>query len=163
MLSETLVIGFMEASIAGAGLIIAIYALLIPISKRIFKENIEDLNSKITEYKKLKTKIISESDDKEVQLKILIGEIKAKRKFPFYLGIGAAFTLFFYTTSIYFDTLWLITPSPHPVGFDNLLLFLFIAGTSFFMAVGFDVVGNIYRSMKKEFDDISKKTNALFG
>jgi hypothetical protein len=151
----------MEASIAGAGLIIAIYALFVPISKRIFKENIEDLNSKITEYKKLKAKITPESDDKEAQLKLLMIEIKAKRKFPFYLGIGAIATLFLYTTSVYLDTLWLITPSPHPAGFDNLLLFFFIAGTSFFMAVGFDVVVSIYKSMKREFDEITKKQKEL--
>jgi hypothetical protein len=152
----------MEASMAGAGLILAIYALIVPMAQRIFKESVEDLNSKITEFEKLKNKITPESDDNELkQLKNLIREIKDLRKFPSYLGIGVVFTFFLFAISIYFDTLWIITPSPHSTGFDFLVVLLFITATSIFLVVGVGAISRIYKSIKKEFDEITKKQKEL--
>jgi hypothetical protein len=44
MLSETIVAAFLETSITGAGLVLAVYALVTPLSQKIFTERANKLN-----------------------------------------------------------------------------------------------------------------------
>jgi hypothetical protein len=45
MLGETVVSALLEASITGAGLVLAVYALITPISRKTLKKGLEDCNA----------------------------------------------------------------------------------------------------------------------
>ena len=90
LLSDTINTGLMEASMVGAGLILAMYALIVPMTHRIFEENIKNLNDKIKKFEELKSKITPESKDREITaLSDLRSEIGSMKQFPSYLGRGA--------------------------------------------------------------------------
>ena len=151
----------MEASITGAGLILAMYALVVPMSRRIFEENVNALNVKIKKFEDLKSKITPESNNKEMkQLNNLRSEIKDMRNFPYYLGIGVVITFSLYIISTTYDVFWLTNPTQ---GTDIFLAIVFIVATFSFFLVGLGAIFSIFRSMKKEFEEITKKQNEIKG
>jgi uncharacterized protein (DUF2225 family) len=151
----------MEASITGAGLILAIYALIVPMSHRIFVEMDKELTAMKMKFEKIRTTLTPESTDKEMkQLNSLIKEIKSMSKFPSDLGIGVVFTFSVYFVSILFDSLQLVNPSSTSSQ-TFVLGGLFIVATVSFFFVGGNAILRIYSSMKKEFDEITKKQKEL--
>jgi len=73
----------MEASITGAGLILAVYALIIPVSHHIFEELNTELKDKETKFEKLKNNLTIESKTNEVKElnKLIKGVYLAVAKF----------------------------------------------------------------------------------
>ena len=161
MLDESVVIGLMEASMVGAGLILAMYALIVPIARRIFETMVTDYNCKVKEFEELKNKISTDSKTEELKkLKSLIKEMKDLRGFPDYLGKFAVFTFIVYIAQIIIDLVWLVSISPSAaLGFSSWVLFA--VATVFFFLVGGSAIGTIYSIMKKEFDEITKKQKEL--
>jgi len=97
MLSETTVSTILTASIAGAGLIIAIYALITPMARKIFEERVKLHRKKKKEFDKLMEKINEESSDKDFKrLKTVAKEIKGIKIFPNILAL--VFLQFLYVT-----------------------------------------------------------------
>lgn len=89
MLTETVASVILTASITGAGLIIAIYALITPISGKIFQDKVESHRKLKEEFDKTKGKISPDSSAKEFKrLQELASEIKQLEMFPQYLGLG---------------------------------------------------------------------------
>jgi uncharacterized membrane protein (DUF106 family) len=85
MLSELGVAAILEASITGAGLVLAVYALLTPLSRRIFRRRARMLEYKIKEFEKTRNKINPESPPKEIKkLQDLQEEIKEFKIMPDY-------------------------------------------------------------------------------
>lgn len=157
MLTETLVSTILTASITGAGLLLAIYALITPISRKIFEERVKLLRKKKSEFDKLKEKISSESSDKDFErLKTLATEIKGIKMFPRYLGFGVlvVFSCYIFTTVFAFG--WLMNPT-QDIMKEYVMTFLFLISTFGFTVVGYFAITDVYRAMKGEFESLKKE------
>ena len=159
MLTENLISTVLTASITGAGFILAIYALITPISRRIFEERAKLHRKKKKEFDKLKKKISSESTDKDFkQLKTLAKEIKEIKIFPRYLSLGVltVFWLYIFTATYSFG--WLMNPSQEQnIIKDLVMLVLFMASTFGFCAVGTFAIVDVYNAMRGEFEQVKKE------
>ena len=51
MLSQELVLALLQASVTGAGLVLAVYALIIPLSRRFFSFRAEEIHEEVEELK----------------------------------------------------------------------------------------------------------------
>jgi Fe2+ transport system protein B len=104
MLTETAVSAFLEASITGAGLVLAVYALITPLSQRIFTERAKKLQSLIEKFEEEKSKITPDSSQEDFnRLNQLRRNIKEVRIFPRYLGIGILITFMLFMFSAISD------------------------------------------------------------
>jgi uncharacterized membrane protein YciS (DUF1049 family) len=158
MLSESVVSTFLQASITGAGLIFAIYALFTPLSHRIFEERIEKLQRQIERFDELKDKITPDSKSKELKkLQDLQDLIKETKIFPRYLGYGVSLTFVGYVTSVLVDWAWLINLDNRVELLEIIITTVFAISTVAFLFVGGLAILEIYLSMRKEFEDIKKK------
>jgi len=91
MLTETMVLVILQVSITGAGLIMAIYALITPVARSMFTERVELRKKKKEEFDKIKKKISSNSQNSDFKrLETLASEIKKIKTFPKYLGFGVS-------------------------------------------------------------------------
>lgn len=157
MLSETAVSTLLTASITGAGLILAIYALITPLSKKIFDDRVTLLRVKKKEFDRLKVKVSSDSSDKEFErLKKLASEIKKIKTFPKYLGIGVILVFMCYFVCIYACLSWL-TFSDVGEMFEFWIVLSFLIATIGFSFVGIDAVFDVYWAMKGEFEEVKKE------
>jgi hypothetical protein len=153
MSSETVVSTFLVASITGAGLVLAIYALITPISQKIFKERENKLNGLLKEFEKEKKKITADSSKKEYdKLKNLGNEIKQYKFFPRYLGIGVLLTFFLFMLEAILDWFELFEPTTQiAVGA------FFIVGLISFLVIGTFTIAEIFDMMLGEFKEVNKK------
>jgi len=65
MLSETIVSAFLETSITGAGLVLAVYALVTPISEKIFTKRADKLRHLLDDFEKEKSKITADAPNRD--------------------------------------------------------------------------------------------------
>ena len=146
----------MEASVTGAGLILAVYALIIPMFHRIFEELNTELSDTSLEFEKLKIKITPESSTKEMkQLNELRSNIKALKKTPYYLFLGVVITFLLYFISTLYDVFWFTAISPESTGY--VMSGIFISATAGFFYVGVVAIYIVYIPMKNEFERITKR------
>jgi Flp pilus assembly protein TadB len=150
MLNESILIMLVTASITGAGLILAVYALVTPISSKVFRKRIDLLREKKQKFDQLKKEISPESSDKDFkQLKELQSEIRKIRAFPSYLGAGIFLVFLFYVATALISAVWLFSPP------QNLIAELEVVGMFIFSTFGFLVVGvytivDVFRMMNDE-------------
>lgn len=156
MLTETMVLTILEVSITGAGLIMAIYALITPVARSMFRERVELRKKKKEEFDKIKRKISSNSSDKDFKrLETLASEIKKIKAFPRYLGIGVSFVFSFFTVTAIVSVFWLLFPEV--VAYEiTIILFFFLAIGGFFL-VGIYALSDVFLTIKREFDSAKKE------
>jgi hypothetical protein len=158
MLSEAAVSAILQASITGAGLVLAVYALVTPLSHRIFAERAKILDGKIEEFEKQRCELTLDSSDKEIkQLQKLRKEIEQIKIFPRYLGGGIALTFAFYMLSVTFSTFWLLYTDFRTLNTEIDIIVTFWPANILFMVVGVLVIFEVFQSMKKEFEEIKEK------
>lgn len=154
---EVLISAILTASITGAGLILAIYALITPISSRIFEKRLERLHKKKREFDKLKKKISSESSEQEFKrLKVLGWEIKEMKAFPRYLGIGVSVVFWLYIVTAFYALGSLLGSAEQDAMRETIIIILFIFSTIGFSVVGSYAIGDVYRTMKGEFEQVKE-------
>lgn len=157
MLTETTVSTILTASIAGAGLIMAIYALITPLSRQIFKEKVRLLREKKKQFDKMKEEINSESSDKEFKrFKELASQIKAIRLFPRYLSVGVLLVFMGYMLTTFFALVWLVAIVKDAVT-ETVLALSFYLSTFGFLSVGIITIFDVYGAMKGEFEHLKKE------
>jgi hypothetical protein len=158
MLSETVVTALLEASITGAGLVLAVYALITPISEGIFRKREERLESLLKEFDEEKVKIEPDASPKDFKhLKELAGRIQEIRIFPRYLGAGVVVTFFSFMVSTLIDWGWLVQPANRLPENDIYIALPFLIAIFLFLSIGVLTIGEIYDMMRKEFEDIKKR------
>jgi len=164
MLTETVVSTILQASITGAGLVIAIYALITPIMHKIFEERVKLHDKKKKEFDKLKEKINAESSKKKdfERLTTLSKEIKEIKMFPRYLGVGVFLVFVCYIFATTFAYSWLITSQPARAFALELwiLLFFGISMIGFFI-VGMYTIFDVNRAMRGEFEKVKKEKEEI--
>jgi hypothetical protein len=157
-LTEAVVTTFLEASITGAGLVLAIYALITPISKKLFSERADQLNTFLCEFEEGKKKLTDSSSNKDYDdLKSLLNKIKNVRTFPMYMGIGIIVTFTLFVVSAILDWMWLISDTYWYFVFEGAINLLFIASMVSFLVMGLAVTTEISDIMKKDYEEIKKK------
>lgn len=157
MLSQEFVFVVLQASLTGAGLVLAIYALITPIANRLFKSRAEAL-AKVTKEIKKTSEEIDTKDTKDTKKKIarlttLTEELSSKISFPTYLSLGILLTFVGYIASTLMCIQWLVNPSaPITETIDHWLPAVFAASTIIFLLVGVTTITDTYRLLKKEFE-----------
>jgi len=155
MLTETMVLTILEVSITGAGLIMAIYALITPVVRSMFKERVELRKKKKEEFDKIKKKISSNSSDKDFKrLETLASEIKKIKAFPKYLGIGVSFVFSCFAISAILCVFWLLSPT---IAYEITLILLFLLSICGFFVVGIYAMSDVFLTIKREFDTARKE------
>lgn len=162
MLTETVVSTILQASITGAGLIIAIYALITPIMDKIFKERVRLHRKKKKEFDKLKEKITSESSAEIFKkLKTLAKEIKEIKMFPRYLGFGVSFVFSSYILTVFCGLNWFIFESYRNFVHEFVVVNLFFFSTIAFFIVGMYAIFDVYRAMKGEYEQLKREREEI--
>jgi hypothetical protein len=162
MVSETVITALFEASITGMGLVLAVYALLTPISTQIFEQRAETLEDLIKKFDEDHSKLTLDSpkDDwtKDKEKRKEIYKIKVL-PWSFGFGILAAFT--FFSVSFILSMFWLGSGIYRtPLNEFTIFALCFCGWVTFFF-VGISIIGEIVGSLTKKFEDIKKKQKAV--
>jgi len=89
MLLESHVLAFLQASITGAGLVLAVYALIVPLSRKFFGYRAEAIHEELEELKERIRETDTRVSSKELrELKAIVESIEERRGFPTYLSWG---------------------------------------------------------------------------
>ncbi|MGD0160426.1 MAG: hypothetical protein ABSB89_09030 [Candidatus Bathyarchaeia archaeon] len=156
MLDENLVLTLLQASITGAGLVLAVFALIIPLYKRIFSHRAEDVYETLQKFKegarKADTRI---SPEKLSELKTKLTTIEEQGGFPVYLSWGMGITFFGYVVSTLMSYGWLVNWEKQNL--DGWLPLSFVGSTILFLLMGLLAIKDIGQTMKKEFEDLKKE------
>jgi hypothetical protein len=153
MLSEISAHTILTASIAGAGLSLAVYSLFVPIAEKVFNKRLELYERKKVEFDKLKEKLSEESSEKDFErLKALGMEIKEMKGLPRYLNWSAsAFIL--YTVTAIIDLLC-ITDQSYYLILQNFVEPFFFISTLFLFIAGVMAVRDIRGTMMNEYEKV---------
>ncbi len=144
----------MEASITGAGLVLAVYALIIPMSTRIFKELDREIKDNLIEFDKLKNSITPESKKEMKKLDQLRKNINGTKLLPARLGFGVLITFSLYCLSAIVGAVEFVSPYSQPIDY---LPILFIVATGAFFVVGGLAIIMVLIPMINEFEAITKR------
>lgn len=160
MLSENLVSALLQASITGAGLVLAVYSLILPLTKRIFEERSTRLLKYLGELKKSAKKLDIKSPKGGVEnIERLGTNIRQAQKFPKYLSVGMVVVFLGYLLSSFLSILWFVNIYRDQL--DSCLPIIFGITTSAFLLVGLISIRDAYSSLKKEFDATLTQANAV--
>lgn len=158
MLTQEFVLSIMQASITGAGLVLAIYTLIIPLSRRFFGLRAESVNKDLEKLKEkvAKMKIRASYEERE-EVENLIKKIGLKQTFPEYLRRGMALSFFGYVISALMSVGWVLNWENHQADFDKLIPFAFVSSTILFLVVGLFSIKDISKTMEQEFEELKKE------
>ncbi len=153
LLNENLVLALLQASITGAGLILAVYALLIPVARQIFEGRILELKQAIEKYRKESEKVDEKITDEKIQaIKESLDEIKGKSTPPTYMGSGMMLSFLGYVLSILMSFWWLLDWEKQTM--DQWLPLSFGGATIVFLVVGLIAIKDIYLVLKEEYEHL---------
>jgi cell division protein FtsL len=162
VLTETAVSALLTASITGAGLVLAVYTLIIPLSRRFFSYRAEEVHEKIQELKekidKTNTRV---SADELREMKAMVEGIEEQQAFPTYLGLGAGVIFLGYIVFTVLSFFWLIDYSKQTA--DSWLPFAFLISTILFLLLGLFSVKDISQTMKREFETLKEEVEETKG
>jgi hypothetical protein len=160
-ITEILLSAILTASITGAGLVIAIYALIAHLHKEIFERRLTIVQEKNREFEETKAKITPEEPWEGTQHLTAIGEeMKSLKTFPKYLGSGVQIVFTGYIISAFISVFWLTNMVQNPQA-ENILLFLFGLSTFVFLIVGWDGMGDVHTLMKEKFEQLKKEQQEM--
>jgi len=160
LLSENLVSALLQASITGAGLVLAVYSLILPLTRRIFEERSARFLKYLGELKKSAKKLDIKSSKGEVEnIERLGANIRQAQKFPKYLSVGMVVVFLGYLLSSFLSILWFV--SIYRDQLDSCLPIIFGITTSAFLLVGLISIRDAYSSLKKEFNATLAQANAV--
>jgi hypothetical protein len=157
-LSDTALSTVLQVSITGAGLLLAVYALIIPVSRKIFISRALYLFKEKAEFEKKRQNLTANAEPKDFQeLQRLTKEIKEVQEFPPYLGTGVIFSFTSYIISSIISWLALFAPSTNSIIITIIIGTFFLIANLLFALIGAFTVGVISQSMEKEYIEIKKK------
>jgi hypothetical protein len=156
MLSQDIILVLLEASISGAGLVLAVYALVIAFSKRLFENNLTGFISGIKYQNEFFDKWFGKKFPNDVSEKAKGTMLKWLESwtFPSYLRFGFALTFACYLITTLLCISWLAEIQRSIV--DSTLLFFFTASTIVFLFVGLLSIKDIHRIMRQDYFELLK-------
>ena len=160
MLNENIVLGLLQASITGAGLVLTVYALLIPVARQIFQNRTSELKQFLEHYKKESKKLEEKISKGKIpsqttqEIKVYLYLIERKMGLPDYMRKGMLSCFIGYISSVLMSLLWLL--DWYKPMMDAFLPWFFMMATFAFLLVGINAIIDIYLVFKKEYDDSLK-------
>ena len=156
-ISEILLSTILTASIAGAGLIIAILTLVAQLRNRIFERRLATAQEKRTEFDNTKKGITPEESYKGAeQLKTIGSEIRSMKALPTYLTNWVKLVLAGFFITAFFSLFWL-TNAVENQGAEIVLILLFGLSTFGFFVVVVSATKDVQELMKEEFEELKKR------
>ena len=156
MLTQDFVLTLLQASITGAGLVLAIYALIIPLYRKIFGYRAEEIYEEIQEFKETVRETDTRvSQEKLKELKDMLESIEERRGFPAYLSWMTVASFFLYIASTLISVWWVLDWNKDTM--DSLLPNAFGIATILFLIIGIHSIKDISQTMKREFEDLKRK------
>lgn len=156
-LSETLISTILATSVTTAGLILAIYALLTPIFRKIVETRRTLLAHKKAEFDKQKKRIESSGSTNEIKkLEVLKSEIDEVGTFPPFFGDSVLLSFLFCTISflvaliVFFFQIIIQTDTAVDAVATMLMVILFLTGCFLFFGVGVYTIVQISRVLRQE-------------
>jgi hypothetical protein len=169
MIPETLVSSILTASVTGAGLVIAFYALIAHMSDKIFERRFELLDEKNKEVEQivssgegfkdenLKT-TIDRLEERKRALEELSQEIDSIKTFPRYLGPIVAINFGVFLLTALFSLIWLFSSPENRANINDWVIpLLFSVSVGLFAIVGISGIGDAMGTMKDQFEKARKK------
>lgn len=155
MLEENLVLALLQASITGAGLVLAVYALIVPLWRRISRHwaNIE--YRMYDSFRKKVADAEQPSLDQTSTLKTMLESIEMYQSLPvfFSLSIAATFTSFTIST---FLSLWWVLDWNRDI-MDGWLIFVFGLSTLLFLGIGLASIVLVTKALNREAEEFKQK------
>ena len=162
MLSQELVLALLQASITGAGLVLAVYALIIPLSRRFFSFRAGEIHEELEELKERVRETDTRISANELsELKAMVESIKERQGFPAYLSSVAGATFFLYLASILMSVWWILEWNKPT--FDSWLPYAFGIATFLFLLIRIASFKDISQTMKREFEELKEKVEEANG
>lgn len=152
MLTESFVSSILEASIAGAGLVLAVYALVIPIAGKIFELKAKVLLESLKEFKDTLTKLKDEfTDEDKRRLEELTSDIVSRKIIPTYLSLGTSLVFVCYMACALFSVGWFLNWNRPTI--DVFIAPLFAISTIIFLLIGILTVKDVSSVLKEQFKE----------
>ncbi len=156
MLNPDFVSALLPASIAGAGLVLAFYALIVAMSRGIFTRRAVTGRDELEELKKRTSEIGPAASKEEYQeLKDKIERIEIGLEFPEYLDWPVAAAFCGYMLSAIFCVCWFLDYQKATM--EGLLQLAFVISTMLFLLEGLVGILDIRRTMKSQFEGFKKE------
>jgi len=158
MLNEAILSAAVQCGITGAGLVLAVYALVIPISRKMLTYRAKILRKQMQYFEKQRKNLTPEATKEEFKrLQRRADFIKETKTFPRYLSIGVAFAFSAYLLLAIFAYATLRDPIYFAYEYDMVILFLFVVANFSFLAVGLLTIFDISTTMQKDYERIKKR------
>jgi cobalamin biosynthesis protein CobD/CbiB len=155
-----LVLTLLQASVTGAGLVLAVYALIIPLSDRIFRYRIKEISDEVDELKKEAEKTgTSISQDDIRKFRNLLDGIETRKDFPSYLSLWTGLSFLLFVLSALMSLFWIVDILKSVV--DYWLPFTFFCSIILFLIVGLNGISDISQTMKREFEQLKREKGEL--
>jgi predicted PurR-regulated permease PerM len=178
MLSKEFVLAILQASITSAGLVLAVYTLILPLSRKLLSYRAKETVDKVETLKKElkeKTRKIGETSEKLIKGKVQETEVRGLREdisrlssilasieisgFPTYLKVGAGLTFFGYIVSALMSFFWMLDVRRTET--DIWLPFVFVCSTILFLIVGLLGIKDVGETMTKLYEELKRKVEKV--
>lgn len=156
MFSEIFVSSLMQIAITGAGLVFAVYALVAALHRQMLQRRAQDLYEKVEEYKK-RTDAIPPKEQGKQQLKELEADIRLTNVFPWYFGIGIGIAFLLYMVCVFAASIWFVSSANRTGEAEFVIWQSFMLGNLAFLIVGFMIILEISRTLKKTYEKTKVK------
>jgi hypothetical protein len=160
MLNQDVVLALLQASTTGSGLILAIYALIVPFSRRLFERNIAGFLEALKyakggfdqfEHEVRKEAEISKSDAERNVFEYLLVPIA----YPTYLRFGVGLTFLGYIATILLCSAWIVNWGLVVV--DALIVPIFVFTTLVFLIIGLMSIRDVKNLMTRDLRQIIER------
>ena len=155
MLAETFVSTILTASVAGAGLVLAVYTLIASLLDKIIKTRRELITEKTRKFNDLLMSYETSNTDANLrQLTESHNQLRTLRSFPKYLSYGMFFSFLFYFFASFFALSWFIIEEP---SYEILQILFFGLASLVFLSVGIYTIVEVFMAMKHEWRILEKE------
>jgi hypothetical protein len=169
--TEILLSTILTTSIAGGGLLIAIYTLIAQLRNKLFEKRLVLLSGKMKEFDESKKKITADESLEEFQrLRAKAVEIQTMKDFPSYLS-NVKWVFTGYVFCALFCLFWLIDTVQNPVtGLEDvvqnpiaefILIFIFVLVTLGFAIIVLYAVKDVHELMKADFETMKTEQEKM--
>jgi hypothetical protein len=167
MVTEILLSTILTTSIAGGGLLIAIYTLIAQLRNKLFEKRLDLLKEKNAEFDKTKQSITPEQFvERSEELKGLASEIISKGSFPSYLSyvkwvfagyISCALVCVFWLADTVQNAITGLEDVVQNSQAEFFLIFIFVLVTLGFAVIVLYAVKDVHELMKADFEALKKE------
>jgi len=160
VLSQVFVLAIFQASLVGAGLVFAVYALVISIMNRMFRLRLDTVTASLGEWltasKRFDISTNRGLNEMERSLDDTARKIAGEFRYPLHLIVGFLTTFIGYIVVTFMCVQWLVSPTPTQY-VDELIAPIFVVTTFVFLLVGLLSLLDTYYITRRQFEKMMDK------